>query len=245
MAIKPTDRALSIFEAFARAAGPMTLSELAKTAGLPVSTSHGIVRTLIQRGYLYLTNQHKDLYPTRRLYELASRINEHDPYLERLIPYLESLRDATQETVIVGKRQHDGIVYLAVYEGPQTIRYSSSAGSLKLLHSTSIGKALLSLVSDAELLAWAEAHELPPVTATTLTGAQALLENVRHDRGQGYFVTRGESVGDVYAVAVPVRIGGDAIGIAIAGPVHRMDAGIAEVGRLLLEAKARFEAGPA
>lgn len=243
MAIKPTDRALSIFEAFARAAGPMTLSELARTAGLPVSTSHGIVHTLIQRGYLYLTNPHKDLYPTRRLYDLACRINEHDPYLERLIPHLESLRDATQETVIVGKRQHDEIVYLAVYEGPQTIRYSSSAGSLKPLHSTSIGKALLSLMPDAELLAWAHAQKLPPVTVTTLTGPQDLLDNIQRDRSQGYFVTRGESVGDVYAVAVPVRIGMDAVGIAVAGPVHRMDAGIADTGRLLLQAKARFEKG--
>ena len=239
--MNPTDRVLSIYEAFERAAEPLTLSELAESAGMPISTSHGIVRTLIQRGYLYLVSRRKDFYPTRRLYELARRINERDPYLERLNPRLEGLRDATRETVIVGKRQRDEVVYLAVYEGPQMIRYSSSAGSIKPLHSTSIGKALLSLQTDAEVRAWAEAQALPAVTAATLTDVEALLADIARGRRAGFFVTRGESVDDVYAVAVPVRWGDDALCIAVAGPAHRMDGHIDEIGHRLLEEKAAIE----
>lgn len=240
--MKPTDRALSIFEAFERAGRPLTLSELAEAAGLPISTSHGIVRTLSQRGYLYLTGRRKDLYPTRRLFDLATRINEHDPYLERLNFHLEALREVTQETVIVGKRQHDEIVYLAVHEGPQTIRYSSHAGSIKPLHSTSIGKALLSTLPDNALRAWAGARALPAVTPSTLTGGEALIEDVLHGRELGFFVTRGESVSDVFAVAVPVSVNDDVLGMAIAGPMHRMAPRIDEIGHRLLEAKTEIEA---
>jgi DNA-binding IclR family transcriptional regulator len=214
---------------------------LARLAGLPISTSHGIVRTLLERGYLYVTSRRKDLYPTRRLYDMAVRINNNDPYLERFDPVLESLRNTTQETVIVGKRQDDQIIYLAVHEGPQTIRYSSEAGSIKPLHSTSIGKALLSRLDDQALRAWAEARELPVVTGCTLTSTAALVADVAQGRSAGYFVTRGESVSDVFAVAVPVEINGDVLGVAVAGPKHRVEERISEIAARLLEAKRSIE----
>ncbi|CAN7522581.1 IclR family transcriptional regulator [Caballeronia sp. LjRoot29] len=240
--MKPTDRALSIFEAFAVSERPLTLSELAEVAGLPVSTCHGIVATLVQRGYLYLTSRRKDLYPTRRLADMAERIGRHDPYLERLEAHLEVLREETQETVIVGKRQHDEIVYLSVLEGPQTIRYSASAGSIKPLHSTSIGKALLSSLDDATLRAWLKTQALAAVTSSTLTSATKLINNLRDGRERGFFVTRGESVSDVLAVAAPVVVQREVLGIAIAGPMYRMDKRIDEMGAMLLRTKALIEA---
>jgi IclR family transcriptional regulator, acetate operon repressor len=175
--MKPADRALSIFEAFKLAERPLTLSELAETAGLPVSTCHGIVRTQMQRGYLYLSSRSRDLYPTRRLGDMAARIGTHEPYLERLEARLEALREQTRETAIAGKRQHDQITYLSVLEGPQTIRYSAAAGSIKPLHSTSIGKALLSALDDDSVRRWADTQALPAVTANTLTDPDALIEN--------------------------------------------------------------------
>ena len=57
-------------------------------------------------------------------------------------------------------------------------------------------------------------------------------------------MTRGESVSDVFAIAVPVSINNDVLGIAVAGPAHRMDPHINEIGRQLLAAKASIEKGP-
>lgn len=240
--MKPTDRALSIFEAFELAERPLTLSELANMAGLPVSTCHGIVGTLLQRGYLYLTSRRKDLYPTRRLADMAARIGRHDPYLERLEPHLEALRAATLETVIVGKRQNNEIVYLSVLEGPQNIRYSAAAGDLKPLHSTSIGKALLSTLDHDSARRWADTHTLSTVTPNTLTDADALIADLQAGRERGFFVTRGESVSDVLAVAAPVLVDHELLGIAIAGPLHRMAAGVDAIADQLLRAKALIEA---
>lgn len=239
--MKPTDRALGIFEAFEAAGRPLTLSELAEAAGLPVSTSHGIVRVLMERGYLYLTSRRKDLFPTRRLYDMAAKIIAHDPYLERLEPHLDTLRNATRETVIVGKRQQNEIIYLSVLEGPQTIRYSAAAGELKPLHSTSIGKAMLSRVESAELRRQLAASTMEPVTDHTLTSADALFDDIAQSRERGYFVTRGESVSDVFAVAVPVDVNRDVLGIAIAGPRHRMEGEIERIAAALLDAKRSIE----
>ncbi|MDR5773151.1 MULTISPECIES: IclR family transcriptional regulator [unclassified Caballeronia] len=221
--MKPTDRALSIFEAFEAACRPMTLSELASASGMPVSTSHGIVKVLTERGYLYVTGRRKDLFPTRRLLDMALEIASHDPFLELIEPSLLALREATQETVIIGKRQGDHIVYLAVYEGPQTIRYSAPAGALKPLYSTSIGKAMLGQLDDATLSEWLAHTTLAPVTAHTLTAANALMADLAESKQRGFFLTRGESVSDVFALAMPVHVNREVLGIAVAGPRYRME----------------------
>ena len=211
----------------------MTLSELAKASGMPVSTSHGVAKVLIERGYLYVTSRHKDLYPTRRLIDMALKIAAHDPFLDRLEPRLLALREATQETVIVGKRQGAQIVYLAVYEGPQTIRYSAPAGALKPLHSTSIGKAMLGELDADGLQAWLAQATLPQVTGHTLTTAATLTEDLIESKRRGYFLTRGESVSDVFAAAMPVRLNHDVLGIAVAGPQYRMENTLDHIAALM------------
>jgi IclR family acetate operon transcriptional repressor len=239
--MKPTDRALGVFEAFESAGRPLTLSELAEAAGMPVSTSHGIVQVLLERGYLYLLGHRKELFPTRRLYDMASSIIAHDPYLERLEPYVESLREVTQETVIVGKRQGNEVVYLAVYEGPQTIRYSAAAGARKPLHATSIGKVMLGSLDPVALQTWLDTAALSQVTSETLVTPTALRKEIEKSRRSGYCVTRGESVSDVFAVAVPIEINRDILGIAVAGPQHRMAGRIPFIGEKLLEVKRQIE----
>jgi DNA-binding IclR family transcriptional regulator len=239
--LKPTDRALSIFEAFEAACRPLTLSELAEASGMPVSTSHGVIKVLIERGYLYVTGRRKDLFPTRRLVDMALKIAAHDPFLETLEPHLLALREATQETVIVGKRQGEQIVYLAVHEGPQTIRYSAPAGAHKPLHSTSIGKAMLGELDAAALRAWLDDASLPAVTERTLTSAKTLADDLAESKRRGYFLTRGESVSDVFAIAMPVHLNREVLGIAVAGPRYRMESVLEQIAARMRAAIANIE----
>jgi len=234
-AVKSAARALDVFEAFAEARRPLTLKELAAAIGAPTSSCHGLVRTLQTRGYLYEAGR-RGLYPTKRLLDVARAVVAHDPLLERLAPLLEALRDATGETVILGQRQGGRVVYLEVVEGPRTVRYTAAPGEHKPLHSSAIGKALLGTLPAAERAALIAAEGLPRITPDTITDAAALEADLAEGRARGVFVTRGENVADVMAVAVPVTVNGEALGIAIAGPLARMQAAAAEHTRPLLAA---------
>lgn len=236
---KSADRTLAIFEAFERLKRAATLRELAEVCDIPVSTCHSLVHTLINRRYLYQTSRRKDLYPTRRLLDLAATIVSHDPFLERMSPFLDELRDATQETVILGKRQKDQILYLEVLESPQTIRYSARAGALKPLHSTCIGKVMLAALKPPELTTWLKKHPLPKVTGNTITSHTRLLEDLKEGARLGFHTTRGENVPDVTAIAVPLLVNNELLGLAVAGPSHRMERVFADVVSLLLGAQRR------
>lgn len=222
MDVKTAGRTLALFETFAKARTPLSLSELARALSAPPSSCFNLIRALQARGYLYSVQPKRQLYPTRRLFEVARAIVAGEPWMARVEPVLTQLRDQTQETVILGKRQGDRVVYLQVIEGPQSIRYSSQAGDRKPLHSSSIGKALLGALEPTELAELLKQLPLPRVTEATITNRSALLADLGHGRQRGYFVTAGENVADVMAVAATVRLGSDVYGIAIAGPMHRM-----------------------
>lgn len=233
-------RSLDLFETFRQAGKPLSLSEIARLTDIPVSTCHGVVRSLQQRGFLYNLSS-KELYPTRKLWELAREIDSHDPVAARLAPALTALRDATSETVILGTRHGDAVMYLLVIESEQSIRYSSRAGEIKPLHSSSIGKTMLGSLDETALNDWLAAHPLPRITDRTITAARRLKNDLDASRARGYYVTRGENVADVMALAAPVRIGTQTFGVAIAGPMHRMDANEPKLASQLRQCVDRME----
>ena len=196
-------RTLDVLEAFRGERRPLSLSELARLTRIPVSTCHALVRTLEQRGFLYYPSP-REAYPTRKLLEVARDIDAHDPIVARLGPALAHLRDASQETVILGLRQDDAALYLLVLDSPHIVRYTAHAGEFKPLHSSSIGKSFLGAMDDDTLDAWLRSHALPRVTANTITAARTLKRNLQESRARGYYLTRGENVSDVLAVAAPV-----------------------------------------
>lgn len=236
-------RALEIFEAFRRARSPLSLSEVARSTNMPVSTCHGVIKALEQRGFLYFGSG-RDAYPTRRLWDLAQEINAHDPVALRLEPALAQLRDELDETLILGVRHGDTVLYLLVLESSQAIRYSSQAGEHKPLHSSSIGKVMLGAMPSEELDAWLRLTKLKKVTDRTIVSASALKADLIASRARGYFVTRGENVTDVMAIAAPLRmrVGTSTFGVAIAGPLQRMADKEAALGKKLIRSLKTLEA---
>ncbi|MFO1218024.1 MAG: IclR family transcriptional regulator [Burkholderiaceae bacterium] len=234
VAVTAVRRVLDILEAFERIGKPLSLTDLAEVTGIPKSSCHAIVSTLIARGYLYSLSRPRALYPTRRVFDVAREIHAHDPFVERVMPLLERLRDASRETVILGKRQGDAVIYLQVVESTNPIRYSARPGEFKPLHSSSIGKALLGSLKEADARAQIAQWPLAAVTPATITDPDALLADIVHSRKRGYFVTRGENVADVWAVSAFVSVHAETLAIAIAGPRHRMEHNVVECAQALV-----------
>jgi DNA-binding IclR family transcriptional regulator len=160
----------------------------------------------------------------------------HDPIVERLASVLEKLRDETGETILLGQRQDRQIIYLQVLESPQVIRYAAPVAAIRPLPSTAIGKAFLGEMTDEELSQFLAELDHPQVTETTITHPEHLLADIQRSRKRGYFVTRGESVPDVMAIARTCQMDGELFAIAVAGPMHRLEPKLGSVGEALIRA---------
>ena len=231
------ERVLAILEMFRRKRRPLSLKELSEYCRIPPSTCHSLVQSLLKHSYLYNTGHRKDLYPTRKIYDIGVAVMTNDAILRELEPAMQALRESTRETVILGKRHKEHVLYLEVLESPQIVRYTANAGDKKPLHSTCIGKTLLSGLPPEEVRRWLSEHMPAKVTQNTITGYARLMSCLREGKRLGYFTTRGENVPDVSAVAVPLSINHEAFGLAVAGPTHRVDAKLEEIVRSLRQAQ--------
>ena len=213
-------RTMDVFEAFARADGPMRLSDLADVVGMPVSSCHALIRTLQSRGYLYASD--KLIFPTRRLLDASSRILGADAVLARVRPVLERIQRETGETAVCGKRLGGDVLYIDVVEGNYPVRFKAGIGSLKPLHSSSLGKACLSLLKPADCAKLLARLPMTAITPNTMTDRDRLIADIEAGKRRGWFGTTGENVADVRGLAVARRIDGEGVGIAVAGPIARM-----------------------
>jgi IclR family acetate operon transcriptional repressor len=221
--VKSAGRTIELFEEFARAKRPLSLSEIAAALKMPMSSGSGLVRTLEAAGYLYALRQRGGFYPTKRLLEVATAIAANDPLLERTRPLLTALRDETGETVLFGKRQDTRIVYLEAFDSPHRIRYSAQAGELRDLHSNSMGKALLARLPAAERAALLARLSFQAHTPHTMTDAPALERSIAEGQARGWFLNRAESVADVMAIGAAVVLNGEPYGVSLVGPIQRVE----------------------
>ena len=232
-------RAMRLFEAFAKAGMPQTLSELSRRIDTPMSTCHGLVKALQETGYLYSNRESRRLYPTKRLLRIAETISASDPVVNDFEPHMNRLRDRTGETVILGTGQGAGrkgaVVYLEVIESLNVIRYGARPGDLKPLHSSALGKLVLGEMPEAERSELLRRLPLDRVTDDTLTDPEALRADLDRSRVAGVYVTRGENVAEVMALAAPVRVSGELYGLAVAGPIERVSRRSDRIRAALLE----------
>ncbi|MCD2175179.1 hypothetical protein LQK84_19640 [Rhizobium sp. C4] len=147
---------------------------------------------------------------------------------------MKKLLAATDETILLGMRRGDHITYLEVMESSRSIRYSAKPGDIKPLHSSAIGKAMPSTLSDSELLAVVRKVGMKKVTDSTIVTIDGLLEDIRISRQSNLFITHGENVPDVMVIAVHIELGGEPLGVAITGPIGRIKKNQAEYGEHLI-----------
>ena len=223
MDVKTAARTLDLFEAFTGECKPLSLSDIARAIGAPVSSCFGLVNTLENRGYLYSFGARRAFYPTRKMLENARRIARHDPLADVARPVLEALSARSGETVLFARRCGDQVVYVDVIESTHKIRYAAEAGEFFPLHCSASGKAILASLPEAERRALVARLPLNRMTRNTVTRKPALLKELALSSQRGWFVNRGEHIEDVMAIALPVCVNGELCAMGVAGPFQRLE----------------------
>jgi DNA-binding IclR family transcriptional regulator len=220
--VKSAERSLDVLEAVA--AGPATLSDLARRLGIPKSSLHGLVRTLTERGWVAPVDGGGRLRLGLRALQVGTRFVAEDELVAHVAPSLDRLAAATGETVQQARLDGDRIVYLAKRDTSHPVRIISSIGTRLPAHATALGKALLAADPDARARL---SGPLVPLTPRTLTDLAAVEADLALTRARGYAIDDGEAAEGLrcFAVVVPAGRGDgaptDAISVSV--PSFRLD----------------------
>ena len=86
---------------------------------------------------------------------------------------------------------------------------------------------------DVLVIGWGAAGACAALQARA-EGADVLVADIAESRKRGYSLTRGENVPDVWALAATITLGGETLGVTLAGPRHRIEPAVDEAARLLM-----------
>jgi DNA-binding IclR family transcriptional regulator len=223
-------RGLAILEA--AAAGARDLRSFGAALGTTRSTTHRLVSSLVQARYLRQLGSAYLLGP--KLIELGTIALEQMPLTAVARPHLEALAELTHDTIHLGVRDGDDVLYIDKIPGTRGLEMRSRVGHRMPLASTGIGKAMMldlpagewSRLTEASHRVLAAVSFKPDNQPDTATFLQRM---TRYAQG-GYTFDLEENEISIRCVAAPVR---DASGTIVAAlsvastipymPLERMD----------------------
>ncbi|MEQ4716576.1 IclR family transcriptional regulator [Nonomuraea sp. B19D2] len=203
--VKSAERALEIIEVLTQRHRGMTFAEICTVLDLPKSSAHGLLGTMVGRGFVAFDE-------TARRYSLGVRVWEAGQAylatvdLERAaLPIMEGIRDELNE--IVQLAILDGIdnLYVAKVDPDQALMLASRVGARIPAHTTALGKALLAGLDDAEVRRRFEGVAFTRFTDHTIGSIEELVTELTSVRRLGYATDRGEYTPGIFCVGVPVR----------------------------------------
>jgi len=219
------EKAIDILLCFDPQHPQLRLTDISQRLGLHMSTTHRLL-SLLKKKRLITADAASQLYSLGPgVVELAWIILRQQQDLRTLCaPYLERLRQATNETVSLYIRMGDCRVCIEELESGQEIKYSQTVGLTAPLHVGAPGKVLLAFLPPAELEAILATLPLTAVTSHTITDREQLLEELATVRQRGYAVSVGERSPWASAAAAPIWdwSGKPIAALSVLGPSHRL-----------------------
>ncbi|MEU6841710.1 IclR family transcriptional regulator [Streptomyces sp. NPDC046716] len=193
---------MQILGAFSADHSHLSLSDLARRAGLPVSTVHRMLTELLAWGALEKDERGRYRIGLR-LWELGALAPRGQGLRECALPYLEDLCQVTRENVQLAVRDGTDVVFVERLGGSSAVPTLTRVGGRLGSIATSAGLVLLAYapaqVQDAALGEPVKAH-----TAFTLCGAVQLRRVLAQVRACGYAVSDRQLSLDTLSVAAPV-----------------------------------------
>lgn len=197
-------KALEVLDQVAAYGRPVRFSELLTQSQFPKPTLYRFLQTLTNQRMLAYDPEKQTYAPGLRLVSLAHAAWEQSTLAPVARPHIEALSQAVGETVHLAQLDHAQVLYVDKVNAAQPVEMYSQAGKIGPAYCTGVGKTMLAF-SAPDLVEQAIAQQSFHIfTPHTLTGPDALRDELREIRGHGYGFDREEHEPGIICVAMPI-----------------------------------------
>ena len=216
---------MKLLDVLAEHPDPVPLKQLALETGLHSSTAHRILGAMTSSGFV----ERSDAGVYRlgiRLLELGSLVKSRISLRETAMPAMLKLHAATGESVNLGIRAGDEIVYVErTSSGKSAVRVVHIVGARAPLHTTATGKLFLVEDGAQKVKDYAKRTGLPASTGTSITTLQGLEKELDKVRRHGVAFDMDEVENGVRCIAAGIRddAGELVAGLSLSTPSERFD----------------------
>lgn len=223
--VNSISKAIGIMKCFTPDQIELGVTEIACEIGLGKSTTHRILNILVENGMLKKNSVAKKYMIGPELYFLGSMYLISDALLEAATPVIKTINNFTGEVVNLSIFEKCYAIIVMREESKHELRWSRHVGSVLPAHSSSMGKAFLSELTEAEIDSLYPVEELPQITTKTIRSKMELKKELEQIRRDGISVDNEGTVEWIMGIATLIRnASGKAVAaISIAAPLIRVD----------------------
>ena len=204
MAVQTLDRAFDIVELLSRETGGLNLTEIATRMNLNKSTAHRILAALQERGYVEKREQGKVYRLGLEFIELSSAFLNSLELKTEAQPILNQLSRQTGQTVFMAIMREGDVVYIDKVESFNSLRRYKIIGKRMPSYATSLGKALLTGLTEAEIVRLYKDRPFNKITEYTIDNVHDLLKEVDLTRRRGWAHDNQENELGTMCVGAPI-----------------------------------------
>jgi IclR family transcriptional regulator, KDG regulon repressor len=246
------DRTVDIIELLSVSNRALTLSEICRAIGIPKSSAHYLIQTLLSRGYLYRNRDGRTYSIGLRMpesFETSGAVRDLQAALR--IELLE-MAQVLGLTAVATIRKGAEAVIIEKKNSPDKEtkgNWGNWVGRHIDVHCTSQGKVHLAYLTESELADLLKERPLARFTPKTIRSIQSLRLHLATVRSDGFAINDEEHIIGVRGVAAPIfnHVGRAIAAVGVTGSVKEMPRGqipmiarqviskAAEVSRIFLD----------
>ena len=196
-------RGLSVIRAFDAEHAELTLSDVARRAGITRAAARRFLLTLESLGYV--ASDARAFRLTPRVLELGFSYLSSLSLPDIVQPHLEALSREVDESVSAAVLDGADVVYIARVPTRRIMSVRITIGTRFPAFATSLGRVLLAGLPDGAADAALAASDLPHLTDRTLTDRSALHDELVRVREQGWSLVDGELEPGLRSIAAPLH----------------------------------------
>ncbi len=216
--VQSMERGFSIMKVFNEDNPRLTLSEVAELTGFTRATARRFLLTLESLNYVGSTGRHFFLRP--KVLELGFAFLSSYNLVSISQNHLEALANELRESCSASALEGESVIYICRAATNRIMTVNLSVGHSLPAYATSMGRVLLSALSDKDLDSFLKTYKRPKLTSRTITDAEELKKVILQVRKQGWAVNEQELEEGVQSVAVPVHDKSGKIVIAVNVSAH-------------------------
>jgi IclR family pca regulon transcriptional regulator len=230
--VQSLERGLSVITAFGPTTPELSLSDVARAAGLTRAAARRFLLTLVDLGYVRQEGKLFRLTPRVLALGYAYLSSMSLPGIAG--PHLEWLAGEVHESSSMSVLDGRDVVYVARVPTSRIMTVSINVGTRFPAYATSMGHVLLAGLDDDALEEQLAGLDLLPLTDHTLTSVEELRARLRDVRTQGFALVDQELEYGLRSLAAPVhnRAGKVVAAVNVSTQVSRVSP--EETRRLLL-----------
>lgn len=199
-----TLRCMSALELLAKDPYEYTLSQVAASLNVNLTTAHRVLTTLLEAGFVEQQAASKRFRVTGKLLWVGTAYLRHNPVFLASYAILEELARQVNLMTHLAVWERDAVLYIHTVGPPGTQNLFAQIGERIPAHCTALGKAMLAWRPEPDLR---RVFETPPpaYTERTITALPAMQKELERIRAAGYAVDNEEGIPGMRCLAAPVR----------------------------------------